>query len=95
METIEATTNPFGGILPNPEALNPDPKAFDAALCASLAVWKDEGYQVVWLEVPIAKAGLIPLAVAAGFIFHHSSDDYLMLTLLLEPGAFIPAYASH
>tara|TARA_A100001037_G_scaffold36641_1_gene28381 strand:- start:1057 stop:1827 length:771 start_codon:yes stop_codon:yes gene_type:complete len=95
METIEATTNPFGGILPDPEALNPDPKAFDAALCASLAAWKDEGYKVVWLEVSIAKAVLIPVAVAAGFSFHHSGTDYLMLTLRLEQGAFIPPYASH
>ena len=95
MEPIAATTNPFGGIIPKPEALNADPQAFTAALRVSLEAWKAEGYRVVWLEVSIDKAALIPLAVAAGFVFHHSADSYLMLTLQLEEGAFVPAYASH
>jgi 8-oxo-dGTP pyrophosphatase MutT (NUDIX family) len=95
MELIAATTNPFGGILPKPEALNADPQAFVAALRVSLEAWKAEGYKVVWLEVSIDKAALIPLAVEVGFVFHHSADGYLMLTLQLEAGAFVPAYASH
>jgi ADP-ribose pyrophosphatase YjhB (NUDIX family) len=50
---------------------------------------------VVWLEVPIDRASLIPIAVDAGFTFHHSGNDYLMLTHKLQPYAFIPSYASH
>ena len=95
MKPIAATTNPFGGIIPKPEALEPDPATFAERLCVSLAAWKDEGYRVVWLEVPIAKAALIPVAVEAGFVFHHSGDGYLMMTLQLEEGAYVPAYASH
>ena len=95
MEPIAATTNPFGGILPKPEALNADAQAFAEELRVSLAVWKEEGYKVAWLEVTIDKAALIPQAVAVGFVFHHSGDGYLMLTLQLQQGAFVPAYASH
>ena len=95
MQAIESTTNPFGGVLPKPEALSPDPDEFSRHLQHSLEVWKERDFQVAWLEVPIARSQLIPVAVAAGFTFHHSSEDYLMLTLQLEEGAFIPAYASH
>ena len=95
MKPIAATTNPFGGVLPDPEALDADPAAFAAALGVSLEVWKQEGFKLVWLEVPISKAALIPLAVDSGFNFHHSGDDYLMMTLPLEEGAFVPAHASH
>ncbi len=31
----------------------------------------------------------------AGFGFHHSQDGYLMMTLLLQEGAFVPYYATH
>ena len=104
---LEATTNPFGGIIPNPQALPPDANTFRDSLASSLAAWRDEGYKTVWLEVPIGLSELIPVAVASGFTFHHSGerpnvyspgmegDQYLMLTLQLEPGAFIPPFATH
>ena len=106
-ELLEATTNPFGGIIPNPAALPPAPADFRDRLAQSLTAWRESGYKAVWLEIPIGLAALIPVAVAAGFSFHHAgerpsqysagmeSDEYLMLTLQLEPGAFIPPFATH
>ena len=95
MEAFESTTNPFGGVLPRPEALSPDPDAFAPQLRHSLKVWKEQGFRVVWLEIPISRSRLIPVAVEAGFTFHHSGKDYLMLTFRLVEDAFIPAHASH
>ncbi len=104
---LEASTNPFGGIIPNPANLPPDPDDFRDGLASSLIAWREEGYKVVWLEVPIGLSALVPVAVAAGFSFHHSgerpnlyspgmeNDQYLMLTLQLEAGAFIPPFATH
>ena len=80
MRAIESTTNRFGGVLPRPEALKDDPESFAEQLRQSLAVWKEEDFHVVWLEVPIAKSALIPVAVEQGFSFHHSGQSYLMLT---------------
>jgi 8-oxo-dGTP pyrophosphatase MutT (NUDIX family) len=60
-----------------------------------LEAWKAQGLLVVWLEVPITKAVLIPVAVEEGFTFHHSNDDYLMMTYQLVEGAFIPPFATH
>jgi 8-oxo-dGTP pyrophosphatase MutT (NUDIX family) len=51
--------------------------------------------KVVWIEVPLAKAPLIPVAVNAGFVFHHSTTDYLMMTRRLVEDAFVPLYATH
>jgi len=95
MHVLSATENPFRGIVVNPQDLPEDPQAFQPQLAHALADWRDRGLRVVWLEVPIHKSTLIPIAVAEGFRFHHAGTDYLMLTLQLEEGAFIPPYATH
>jgi 8-oxo-dGTP diphosphatase len=92
---MESTSNPFGGVIVVPQALDEDPGVFRARLAESLRVWKQESYRVAWLEVCAEKSQLIPEAVGEGFSFHHSGDNYLMLTLQLEEGAFIPAPSSH
>lgn len=95
MEVLEATTNPFRGVIPKPSALPDDPEEFRHILRHSMATWKGQGLLVVWLEVPISKATLIPVAVEEGFTFHHSNDDYLMMTHQLVEGAFVPPFATH
>ncbi len=95
MEVLEFTPNPFGGAVVKPEALPEDPEAFCLRLRHSLEVWKREGLKVAWLEVPIVRAGLIPVAVEAGFTFHHSGETYLMMIHRLVEGAFVPPYATH
>ena len=95
MEAFEATTNPFGGIIPKPSALPRDADTFEEGLRLSLDRWRDDGYKVVWLELHINRAALVPVAVGHGFEYHHSGENYLMLTGRLVENAFIPPYASH
>lgn len=95
VEVLESTTNPFRGVVPVPASLPKNPEVFRQQLRDSIDVWRAEGLQVVWLEVPITRSTLIPVAVEAEFSFHHSGHDYLMLTHQLEPGAYIPPYATH
>lgn len=95
MRAIDSTTNRFGGVLPRPEALNGNPELFAEDLRHSLVLWKEADFQVAWLEIPIDKSELIPIAVEQGFSFHHSGQDYLMLTYQLEEEAFIPSYSTH
>ena len=95
MEVLEATANPFRGVVTRPSALPDDPPEFRRALRHSLNVWKSQGFLVVWLEVPIGQAALIPVAVEEGFAFHHSGDDYLMLTRRLVENTHIPPFATH
>ena len=92
---LEHKPNPFGGVVTDPERLPDDPRRFSQTLQESLETWRSAGVLVVWLEVPIGKAALVPVAVDAGFSYHHAGDDYLLLTLPLREGSHIPPYASH
>lgn len=110
MPDLQATINQFDGVVIDPATLPADPELFRQALARLLAAWIEQGRRVAWLEIPIALSRLIPVAVEAGFTFHHSGDTetnsaetgganvgggYLMLTLCLQPDAFVPPYASH
>jgi 8-oxo-dGTP pyrophosphatase MutT (NUDIX family) len=95
MDVLESTLNSFGGVVIDPKALSALPEEFRHRLSRSLAQWTSEGLKVAWLEIPISMAALIPIAVEMGFVFHHSTQDYLMLTYRLAAGAFIPPYATH
>ena len=95
MTILESSNNPFKGVIPKPSALPKDPLVFREALLSSLQEWTSEGMLAVWLEIPISKANLIPIATEAGFVFHHSNTDYLMMTYQLVADAFIPPFATH
>ena len=95
MDTLACTTNPFGGVVPRPDALPKDPEEFRQQLRYSMKAWSGEGFKVVWLELPTTQAKLVPVAVEEGFSFHHSGDRYLMLTFGLAEDALVPPYASH
>ena len=95
MDLLKSTTNAFAGVIIDPEALPGDGEQFRRGLEGSLQAWAEQGLKAVWLEVPIGKSSLIPIAVEVGLEFHHSGPDYLMMTHRLTPEAFIPPYASH
>ena len=95
MALLEATTNQFRGVVIKPQSLPDNTDEFKTALRRSLDAWRSEGLLVIWLEVPIHRSALIPLAVEAGFAFHHSNQGYLMMTLQLVPNAHVPPFASH
>ena len=92
---LTAKTNPFNGIIVETASLPADPAEFQRLLAASLQAWNRNGNQVVWLDIPIERSLLIPVAVEAGFQFHHSGEDYLTLTHRLKADAFIPPFATH
>ena len=95
MDVFASTVNSFGGVVVDPKSLPAESEGFRHGLSHCLEQWTTEGLKVVWLEVPISRAPLIPIAVEMGFVFHHSTQDYLMLTYRLADGAFIPPYATH
>jgi 8-oxo-dGTP pyrophosphatase MutT (NUDIX family) len=95
MEIIEHSVNRFNGIVIAPEALLLPPQTFGERLRFSISRWIEAGYLLIWLEVPIERAALIPVATEAGFVFHHSQAHYSMLTCQLQPHALVPGYATH
>ena len=95
MDTFKFTTNPFGGVIIETGGIPTDASAFRSRLRYSLDVWTAQGFKVVWIELHLRRAGLVPVAVDEGFHYHHSGEGYLMLTRRLVEGAFVPPYASH
>ena len=95
MELLAHSVNNFNGVVIDPAQLPSDAVEFRARLDASIAQWRVDGRQVIWMEAPLDRAALIPQAVEAGFSFHHTQDTYLMMTLRLQEGAMIPHYATH
>jgi 8-oxo-dGTP pyrophosphatase MutT (NUDIX family) len=95
MSVLAFSRDQFGGVVVDPQQLPDDAGAFEAALGKSLASWTADGVRLVWLDVPIERAALIPVAVDAGFRFHHSNEGDLMLTRRLVENAFIPNHATH
>lgn len=95
VQALVAKANPFGGIVINPEALPGDPHLFRQQLQSSMEAWRSDGILVAWMEIPMARASLVPVAVDAGFSYHHAAENYLLLTCRLVEGAHIPPFASH
>ncbi len=61
MEPLSATPNPFGGIVLEPDQLPSDPLQFAPRLRSSLERLDfEQGYKVVWMEIPLHQAGLVP-----------------------------------
>ncbi|MBM3932848.1 MAG: NUDIX domain-containing protein [SAR202 cluster bacterium] len=95
MESLAGAANAFGGFVVSPEALPTEPELFRRKLAFSIEAWRQEGYKLVWLELPISRARLVPIAADLGFSYHHAGEGYLMMTCRLVETAFIPAYATH
>lgn len=95
MEPLAASPNPFGGMVIDPSALPADPRGFAARLDLSIARWTADGRNLVWLEAPLDRAALVPMAAARGFVYHHASDRYVMMLKPLQDGAFVPSYSTH
>ncbi len=95
MDTLEYSPNQFGGVVTDPDSLTHDPDEFSRALRHSLDTWTTEGYKVVWLEIPLPRAALVPIAASAGFEYHHAEEAYVLMTLQLVESSYIPPYATH
>ena len=94
-ETLKFNPNQFGGVEVDANALPEDPREFEPRLAGSLETWTCDGYKVVWLRIPLARSALVPVAADAGFEYHHADAGYALMTLRIEPDAFIPPYATH
>ena len=95
VEILEGKPNPFNGMVIIPSELPSDPEEFDVRLAVSIEKWIADGYLTVWLEIPKVQSVLLPKAIDRGFDFHHTSDDYILLTCLLVEGSHIPPFATH
>ena len=92
---LKAARNQYRGVFVGESHLPEDDDAFVAGLAAALPQWQAEGIRVAWLQIPAARAALVPHAIQAGFEFHLCDGPKLMLVKRLEAGAYVPAGATH
>ncbi len=95
MNILPHAVNRFNGIEINTEDLPRKPEEFAASLSTSLIKWIQDGRFLVWLHLPIERAPLIPISTAAGFVFHHTEENYVLLVRRLQKDALVPGYATH
>jgi 8-oxo-dGTP pyrophosphatase MutT (NUDIX family) len=95
MALLEHAPDQFGGIIVDTEHLPADADTFSTYLQTSLETWREAGRRLVWLDVPLRLAPLIPVATQAGFFFHHANEANAVLVCRLVEGAFVPTHATH
>lgn len=86
--------NRYGDFIIDSESLPASAAEFAVQLGRVLRNWR-ENYKVLWLEVPLHATALIPVAVEAGFVFHHAKRESVTLTQAPTPSSFVYPYASH
>ena len=95
MNILPHAVNRFNGIEINTEDLPTDVHSFEQGLASSLVKWIQDGRFLVWLHLPIDRAAFIPISTAAGFEFHHTEPNYVLLVRRLQEDALVPGYATH
>src|SRR6478609_453690 len=95
MPTLAYTVNQFQGAQIDREKLSNNPEEFRIQVQEALKEWRAGALKLIWLEIPIEKAQLIPVATELGFTFHHTNEDNLTLTYRVQSDAFIPSDATH
>lgn len=96
LRVLDAFDDEYGGVVVDPQKLPANPVAFASILHASLSHWKKMGKKGVWLNLPVERSELVPIAVKEGFQYHHAERGYVMLTYWIPEGpCMLPANASH
>lgn len=92
---LSGTINQYQGINVLPSDLPGTAPAFAAALQTALPIWEHGAIKLVWITIPIERADFIPFCAAAGFQFHHSTQQTLTMVKRLVANALLPDYATH
>uniref|UniRef100_A0A0D9VDZ3 Nudix hydrolase domain-containing protein n=1 Tax=Leersia perrieri TaxID=77586 RepID=A0A0D9VDZ3_9ORYZ len=86
IDVLDAFEDDYGGIVVNPTSLPNTSNAFASSLQSSLSYWSNQGKRGVWLKIHEDQADLVPIAIKAGFVYHHAEPGYVMLTFWLPDG---------
>ena len=95
MSDLVWSVNPFGGAVIDPKSVSSIVSEFETGLMNAIQIWRTKDIKVAWLEIPKLAFTAIPRASEEGFLFHHATEEYAMMTLQVEENAFVPPYATH
>ncbi|XP_050206092.1 nudix hydrolase 2-like [Mercurialis annua] len=95
IELLDGVEDLYGGVVVEMKE-SMDPEIFTSLLRASISQWRLQGRKGIWIKLPIQLSNLVHPAVQAGFRYHHSEPDYLMLvTWLASTPDTLPVNATH
>lgn len=96
IDVLDAFEDEYGGVVVDPTFLPNTSNAFSASLGSSLSYWSQQGKKGVWLKILENQADLVPIAIKAGFIYHHAEPGHVMLTFWLPDGrSALPSTSLH
>ncbi|KAJ3691945.1 hypothetical protein LUZ60_012295 [Juncus effusus] len=96
LEIFEFNEDQYDGIIINHDSLPDSSNLFLSILNSSLSFWKSKGKKGVWLKILEHQADLVPIALKAGFKYHHAELDYIVLTYWIPNGpSLLPYTATH
>ncbi|HET7768402.1 MAG TPA: NUDIX domain-containing protein [Chloroflexota bacterium] len=93
-QTLAFAPDQFKGIIVRADEL-PDDASFPELLKRSIETWTAAEFRLIWLNVPLERAALVPVAVKEGFFYHHANEGEVMLVRRLVEDAFVPTHATH
>lgn len=93
-DALTGASNRYGDFIIDSRSLPGTASEFRKQLGHALPGWRAE-YKVLWLDVPLWAAEMIPIAVAAGFVFHHAIPELVTLTQAPNLDSFVYPDASH
>jgi len=82
---LDYEINPFQGAVVEASTFSGDPDDFACSLGLTLEDCEEKGIQLVWLNLPVRQADLVPVAVRSGFSYHHADDNGLQLVKKITP----------
>lgn len=82
-DRLKIRYNRFRDAIVDHESLPADPNCIQAVFEDYRREWDNSQTNAVWLEIPSAKATLLPILYGIGFKNHHCTEDYITLTLWL------------
>lgn len=95
MKLLTATQNKYRGIFIQPDSLPHSIGVFNERLSHSIDYWRNQGLQVVWLQINQNFTHLIPDALRFGFKYHHCMETEIMMVYRIAGDAVLPSYATH
>ncbi|GLJ35238.1 hypothetical protein SUGI_0709120 [Cryptomeria japonica] len=95
-EVLKAQEDRYDGVIVDVGNMQNDATRFATSLKASLFQWARQAKRAVWIKVPKEQATLVPVAIEAGFWYHHAEPSYVMLVYWIpQIPCTIPHNASH
>lgn len=94
-ESLNYETNQYQAVVVDSASLPSDGDVFADLLPRAIEAWQAADMRSIWIEFPLAKAGLIGSAADLGFKFMSTTAEAVTMTYRLDPDVDLPHGPTH